>query len=256
MNRLFAGALVAAALATSSGAASADEQVSEQRSVDARVLKIALGGVINLDVKQGATPSLILYGDKRDLAEVAVTQQGDTLRIGTTRHDLHVGHKRTHALRAELTLPNLNEFVSEGIGSTELRGFKGERIVLRLDGAGAVRLQSQYRQINARLGGAGNMTLDAGDTERVDLSLRGAGRIEANGQTRVLRADLGGVGRLDAGKLRADAVELDMAGLGSADVFAKNSAKLTLNGLGSATVHGKPPVRSASAHGLGSVTWE
>ncbi|MDQ1832254.1 GIN domain-containing protein [Massilia scottii] len=256
MNRLFASALMAAALATSAGAASAGEQVNDKRSVDARAVKIALNGIIHLNVKQGATPSLILYGDKDDVSQVTVTQQGDTLLIGTAKRGINFGRSRTHDLRAELTLPNLNEFVSEGIGSTELRGFKGERIVLRLDGAGAINLHSQYKQVSARLGGAGNMTLNAGDTDRVDLKLRGAGRIAANGQTKVLRADLGGVGSLEAGKLRADAVELDMSGLGSADVYAKTSAKLTLNGLGSATVHGKPSVRSASAHGLGSVTWE
>ena len=47
-----------------------------------------------------------------------------------------------------------------------------------------------------------------------------------------------------------------MTGLGGASVYAKNSANLKLSGLGSATVYGKPASRSASAHGMGSVSWQ
>jgi hypothetical protein len=39
-------------------------------------------------------------------------------------------------------------------------------------------------------------------------------------------------------------------------VYAKTSANLSLNGLGSATVYGKPVNRKSSATGLGSVSWE
>ena len=64
------------------------------------------------------------------------------------------------------------------------------------------------------------------------------------------------VGGLDAQQLRADVVDVNMSGLGSASVFAKNSATLKLTGLGSATVYGNPTNRNASARGLGSVSWQ
>lgn len=255
MIKLFSTALMAAALAAPV-AATADELVSESRSVDAKVVKVKLGGVINLNVKQGATPSLTIHGDKRYVSKVTVNQSGDTLQIDTESRAWSFGGGNKQSLRAELTLPNLNELVSNGVGSTEVHGFSGNDVALILDGAGSVTVHSNYRNVVARLGGVGSMTLNSGATDKMDLNMRGAGHIAVNGQCKLLRANLGGVGSLDAKKLQADAVELDMSGLGGASVYARSSANLRLSGLGSATVYGKPSNRTATARGLGSVSWE
>lgn len=257
MHKLIGAALMAATLSANAAAAPI-AQSSETRAVDARVLKVRLGGIIDLYLKQGPTASLVIAGDQRYVPKVVTTQQGDTLQIDieNNRH-IHFGSgNKTEQLRAELTLPHLNDVVSQGVGTTDISGFSGEQIRLALDGAGSVTLTGRYRVVDANLGGVGSMTLNAGDTERVELNLRGAGRIEVNGHSKLLRARLGGVGSLEARDLRADAVDLTMSGLGSATVFAKTSATLSLNGLGSATVYGKPANRKSTASGLGSVSWD
>lgn len=256
MKKLIGTVCMAVALSAASGAALA-QQASETRAIDARVLKVKLDGVIDLRVTQGPAASLVITGDQRYVPKVVTTQRGNTLHIDieNNRH-FQFGKNNKEQLRAELTLPNLNELESHGVGSASISGFSGEQIRLSLNGAGTVTLASRYRNINASLGGVGSMTLGATDSERVELSLRGAGRIEVNGKAQLLRAKLGGVGSLEARELRADAVELKMTGLGSAAVFAKTSADLVLNGLGSATVYGKPSRRNWSANGLGSVSWE
>jgi hypothetical protein len=256
MHKLIGAAFMAVTLSATSGTATA-EQTSETRAIDARVLKVKLGGIIDLRLKQGPTASLVIAGDQRYVSKVVTTQQGDTLQIDI-EHNRHINFGGNHKaqLRAELTLPNFNELASQGVGSAEISGFSGEQIRLSLDGAGAVTLASRYRNIDASLGGVGSMTLNAADSDRVELSLRGAGRIEVSGQSKLLRAKLGGVGSLEARELRADTVELTMTGLGSATVYAKSTANLSLNGLGSATVYGKPVNRRSTAGGLGSVSWE
>jgi Putative auto-transporter adhesin, head GIN domain len=255
MNKWIVAALTAATLSAACGPAVADEKIAERRGVDARVVRVRLGGVIDLHLAQGPTASLVLYGDKRQLAMVSTVQQGDTLQIDTGKHDQHFSSGKRQ-LRAELTLPNLNEFVSHGVGTSEVTGFAGDEVKLALDGAGAVTVTSGYRKIDARLGGVGSMTLNSGETERVELNMRGAGQITINGQSKLLRAKLGGVGSLDARALHADTVDLDMSGLGGATVYARTAANLKLNGLGSAKVYGKPAKRNATARGLGSVSWE
>ncbi|MES2316972.1 MAG: DUF2807 domain-containing protein [Pseudomonadota bacterium] len=255
MKTIFGTVMMAAALSLAAGAAHA-EQLSQQRGVDARAVKVKLGGVINLRIKQGAVPSLVLVGEKSDLARVTVAQSGDTLTIDTENRGWNFGGSDQHEVRAELTLPNLNELVSHGVGASNVQGFSGNEVRLSLDGAGSVNFTSQYRNVIVRLGGVGSMTLNAGDTDSVDLKLRGAGHIAINGHSKRLRATLGGVGSLDARQLQADAVDLDMSGLGGATVFAKTSANLKLSGLGSATVYGKPGNRSSEARGLGSISWQ
>jgi hypothetical protein len=255
MNKLIGTALSAAALTFAAAPSAAGEVVSESRAVDGRVVKIKLDGVINLHVKQGATPSLTLHGDKRYVSKVKLEQRGDTLRIGTEKTGWSFGSDK-HDVRAELTLPNLSELSSEGVGATEVTGFTGDTMTLALEGAGSLKMTGSYKTINSRMGGVGSMTLNAGSTDMVDLNMRGAGSITINGQSRMLRARLGGVGSLDAKGLQSDAVDLDMNGLGGATVYARNSAHLRLNGLGSATVYGQPANRNATARGMGSVAWK
>lgn len=255
MNKFLGMALTAAALSLPAATAHADEVVSEKRTIDARIVKVKLDGVINLRVKQGATPSLTLYGEKRHLTKVKTNQNGETLSIDNDESSWTFTNDK-HEVRVELTLPNLNEFTSEGVGTTEVSGFTGEKITLALDGAGSVKVNSNYKNINSRLGGVGSMTLNAASSDVVDLNMRGAGSITINGNSRILRAKLGGVGSLDAKGLQSDTVDLDMSGLGGATVYAKNAASLRLTGLGSATVYGNPASRNATARGLGNVAWK
>jgi hypothetical protein len=51
---------------------------------------------------------------------VTVEQSGDTLRIGTVKQrSISFGNKRE--LRAELTLPNLRQLTSGGVGAAEVK---------------------------------------------------------------------------------------------------------------------------------------
>ena len=260
MNKLFgmaATAAVAASLVLAAGGALAEGRVSQQRAIDARVAKVKLGGVINLYIKQGATPSLVLIGDKEHVARITVTQSGDTINIDTeSSRGWNFGKNNKQDVHAELTLPNLNELNSNGVGATDVKGFTGNELKVALEGAGAVTVNSAYKNVIARLGGVGSMTLTAPGADQVDVRLRGAGHMALHGTSKTLRADLGGVGSLDAQKLVANAVELDMSGLGSASVYARTSANIKLSGMGSATVYGNPATRSADTRGMGSVSWE
>jgi len=253
MNKLIGTALVATTLSMTMHAALADEVVRESRNVDAGVSKVHLGGVIRLNLRQGP-PSLVLSGDRRYLSKITTTQRGDTLTIDMEDNTRVNG--RMDELRADLTVPNLQEFVSEGVGSSEVTGFSGERVKLALEGAGAVRFTGQYREVDARLGGVGGLTLNPGQSDKVELRLGGAGHITISGQTRLLRARLGGVGGLDAQQLRAETVDLDMTGLGGASVFARTAANISMSGMGSATVYGNPATRTATTNGFGKVSWQ
>lgn len=134
MNKVLGTTLMATALTLSAGAALAADVVRESRTVDARVTRVKLDGVVDLVVRQGATPSLVISGERADVARVTTDQHGEMLEIGTERRNNYT-LGRTPKLRAELVVPNLAEFVSEGVGASAVSGFSGEKIVLALDGA-------------------------------------------------------------------------------------------------------------------------
>ena len=255
MNKLLGSAFLATTLALGANAcaAAADDTVREARTVDARASRVHLGGVVSLNLRQGP-PSLVVSGDRRHVAKIRTVQNGDTLTIDLD-DDSRI-HNSRGELRAELSVPNLQEFVSEGVGKSEVTGFSGDKLKLSLEGAGAIRFTGQYRDVDARLGGVGGMVINAGQAERIELHLGGAGQITVAGQTKVLRAHLGGIGGLDAQQLRADTVDLDLNGLGGASVFARTVANVNLSGMGSATVYGKPATRHANTSGFGKVSWQ
>lgn len=236
------------------GLAAAAEKVTETRPVDARVVRVKLDGVISLQVQQGATPSLTLSGEQKYLARTTTRQNGDTLAIETEFND-H-GHIDAKTVRVILTLPNLREVVSDSVGSTEVRGFSGKELVLGLEGAGAIKVDCNYKVLFANLGGVGSMNIQNGDSDSVNLDLRGAGYITLAGKTKWLKANLGGLGGLDAKAFDAENVNIDLSGLGNATVLARQSADLNLSGMGSVTVFGKPLSRKVSVDGLGKVSWK
>jgi hypothetical protein len=85
MNKLLGTGVLAVSLATAFGVACAADIAKEARSVDANVSRVRVSGVVDLRVKQGATPSLVVWGDTGYLADVKTSQNGDTLQIDTKR---------------------------------------------------------------------------------------------------------------------------------------------------------------------------
>jgi hypothetical protein len=249
-------ALCASLLACIGVAKAAPETATETRPIDARVVRVKLDGVVDMKIRQGATPMLVLTGDPRLLGKTTTMQSGDTLNIGTETKGVSINLGRSMGLHAELTLPNLREVTSESVGGTVVSGFSGDELELNLDGAGSMNVSCNYRSLTANLGGVGSMRVNGINSESVELNLRGAGYVTLSGRSRQLKAELGGLGGLDAQAFSAENVTLELSGLGNATITARESANLTLSGLGSVTVHGKPVNRKVSVDGLGKVSWK
>lgn len=261
MNQLSKAGLAVATVCTwlLSGmglAKAAPDVVTEMRPVDARVVRVKLDGVVDLKIRQGNTPLLVLTGDPRLVGKTTTLQRGDTLDIGTETRGSGINLGRSMGLHAELTLPQLREVTSESVGGTSISGFTGDELELNLDGAGSMNVSCKYKVLIANLGGVGSMKVHGIDSERVELNLSGAGYVTLSGRSRKLTAELGGLGGLDARAFSAEDLTLELSGLGNATVTARDSARLTLSGLGSVTVHGKPQIRRVSVDGLGKVNWK
>jgi hypothetical protein len=228
------------------------KDANKTRTIDANVSKIYLGGVATLQLHQGPTPSLVVVGDEDTSKQITTVQSGDTLRIETTHgFFLHVP-----SIHIELTLPKLTNFTSSGVGSAQITGFSGDDLQLTITGTGDVTVNANYKRVVARSSGVASLTLNDLDSDSIDVSLPGAGHVTLIGQTKTLMSHINGVGSLDAKDLKADAVTTYLNGVGSAKVFAKESANMYLHGVGSAMVYGNPTVRKAEVSGFGKVTWE
>lgn len=250
-STLFAAGLLAACLPF----AHAADVASETRPVDARVTHVVLDSVVSLKLRQGATPSLVIYADADYIKKITTEQSGDTLRISSEKTNFNWGNKKE--MRAELVLPNLHALDSNGVGSTQISGFGGDHLEVDLGGAGSIAVtDSKFKNVKARLSGVGSMNLDARDTDTLELRMPGAGSMNVNGSAKTLQVVLSGVGSLNAKDLTAAKANVTLSGLGSATLTAKEEANVTLSGLGSATVYGQPAQRVSNTSGMGKVSWK
>jgi hypothetical protein len=258
MNKYLSFGFATAAFCSVAGSALAapEETITETRTIDARVVRVKLDGVIDLKLRQGAVPLLVLTGERRYLSKTTTVQNGDTLNIGTEIRGFNVKLGRHTGVRAELTLPQLREVTSESVGASDISGFSGDELELGLEGAGSMKVACEYRITTVSLGGVGSMNIRGNNSEGIDLNLRGAGYVTLSGRSKWLRATLAGLGGLDAQHFPVDTVNVDLSGLGNATVTATHTANLKLGGLGSVTVYGKPLNRSVSVDGLGKVSWK
>lgn len=229
----------------------ADTMASERRAIDAKVQKVLLDGVVSVTIKQGATPSLVVFAENNQLAYIATEQIGDVMRIGSKRPS---GNQTK--LRAEITLPQLQELIAAGVGNSEVTGFSGDTMRLNLKGAGSVSFQGSYKDVQSHLSGVGSLVLNLSNNDNTKFKLSGLGSAVLKGQSKNFRADLLGLGSLDAEHFIADTLDMRVKGMGSATAYAKQSATVNLAGMGSATIYGKPTTRNANRKGMGSISWK
>jgi len=224
----------------------------ETRQVDSSVTVVELNGPIDLILSQGPAAALKVRGEQRLLGNVETIQDGDALRIGTK--GMLLLHRRP--LQVYLTLPSLTELTVNGSGDTTVNGFSGEKFDLQLHGAGNVTFNGRYRQLAAGVHGSGDLNLNAGNSEHIALEMVGSGQITSSGSCKTLDAELTGSGGLDAEHLASEKVSVNLKGSGTTNVFAKQSADLTLRGSGDIRVYGNPDNRNVSRTGSGEVTWD
>ncbi len=224
---------------------------TEMREVAATTSAVELVGPIDLRLKQGDIPSLKVRGEQRLLGNIATEQSGNTLRIGSKGLLLHP----RRPIEVELVLPSLSELVINGSGDSTVNGFSGERLSVQLQGSGNLTFNGRYKQVEAGVHGSGDLNLNTGHGERVALEMVGSGAITSSGSCKELTADLTGSGELDAQHLASDKVTVTLQGSGTTNVFARQSADLTVKGTGDIRVYGNPSDRNVSRSGSGGVSW-
>ena len=243
-----------AALRAQGGSARLDARMvdEETRPVTRQVRAVELSGPIDLTLRYGARPALVVRGEQRLLANVETSQEGRVLHIGT--RGIVLRHRQP--IEVELTLPALERIGVDGSGDSRVNGFSGELIDVELNGSGSIDFNGRYRQARATVHGTGTLTLDAGNGDSVEAELSGAGTIALAGAARSFEAESNGSGTIDARRLRAETVKLRQTGSGNASVTANATVAVAVSGSGDVDVHGDPPRRSVSRTGAGDVHFD
>jgi hypothetical protein len=236
----------------------ATELISDTRTLDTHIIRLRIDGPINVNLKQAATPSLNITGNQYELAHVLITQDSDTLHIAfdTPSIDIALQPPRKIPIQVDISLPELTELHSDGVGRYNIDGFHGDTMQLYQSGVTAIRYSGEYKHLIVKQSGTGNLAIDAHHGDTLEISQSGAGRMQIQGTGHLLKAKLSGIGNLDTRLWQADRAELKISGVGNASVYVRQAVKINLSGVRSLHVYGNPSQRDIEQSGIGKIYWE
>lgn len=133
-----------------------------------------------------------------------------------------------------VTVKSLNSLENSGVADIKSENkLICENLTLQSLGVGNMNLDIEAKEVKAKVGGAGNITLK-GNTQLLDVQLSGAGNLKAS-------------------DLEANKVVAHVSGAGDAKVNAIQSLTATVSGAGSIIYKGSPIDRNVDISGAGSV---
>ena len=99
--------------------------------------------------------------------------------------------------------------------------------------------------------GAANAEIRNIDSEEFKLEINGAAEIYLQGTCGVTEIEINGAGDIDAEEFLCREVDISINGTGDADVYASESIRAELNGLGQIKVYGGPSYVRPTINGFG-----
>lgn len=166
----------------------------------------------------GAFDLRVSFGD-RQVVEVTIDDNlWDILEAEVSGRELTIGWQKDcqpdGKCLVKLTVTSLEEINIHGACDAEIEGFRGDSFAYNLSGAG-------------------DLTMD-GEVDNLEIQVSGAG----NADTR---------------DLKAKQVEVKVSGAGNATVFASQSIKARVSGVGKVVYYGDPEEEDTSVSGIGSI---
>jgi hypothetical protein len=180
--------------------------------------RIEAGDALILDIKYSENFSIAASGDRRNLDDLQVVKNGNSLVIKFNHFE-----KRQYATYVTITLPVLYGVDFSGAVNAQVSGFTPvNRLDISLSGASLTQL-----------------SLDA--TE-IHFSLSGASQLRLNGEGQLLEGNISGASILTAFEYLTEKAELTVSGASNAKVTVANQLNGTVSGASSVLYRGNPDV--------------
>ncbi len=186
--------------------------VQQQRSVGSFDSVETLGSE-TVEVRFGATPSVIIAADENILPLITTQVVNGELKIGSR------GSFRMHGpIRAWVTTPNLKAFTTSGSGDVLIHDVNNGALALTMNGSGSMTANGRTGRHHVTINGSGRAQLASLSANDVSAGLFGSGNATVNAHGR-LDAQIFGSGSLHyIGK----PTELRSSHFGSGRILASN----------------------------------
>ncbi len=175
-------------------------------------------------INQGDEYTVAVHGPSRVKENVEIRVEGGKLKVGYDAglFDIFDGYNISD-IQILITMPKLTRVEGSGANQIELRGVKGEKLVIELNGA--CRLEGEA------------------DVREVKLEMNGSSTVELEGRAELVDADITGASKLRAFDMIADTYNLEIVGASHAEINAQKEIKGEISGAGEVQYKGTPALK-------------
>lgn len=216
---------------------------------------------MQVDVKVGASPSLVIEADANLLPLIHSSTNGNTVKIW-----LDGNLRSSNPIRVTYTLPKINQINASGSAQLVVSGLNGSALQIEQHGAVTSQLSGQVSELEinntgaskldgsnlasgntkATLRGASRVQLGSIQGEKLKVVVSGSGSFNGKGTVQNLSASTSGSADINVSNLSS--ANADLATSGSGDISAKvmQSVVAHTSSSGRITVLGNPAQRTIS----------
>ena len=185
--------------------------------------RVEAGDELIVSLKYSENFSIEAEGDRRNLDDLIVSKNGNSLVVRFKRSD-----RRQYATYINITLPILYGVDFSGAANAEVSGFAPvNRMDVSLSGASLVQLSLNASEIH--------------------FSLSGASQLRLNGEGQLLEGNISGASILTAFEYYTDKAELVVSGASNAKVSVANQLKGSASGASLVVYRGNPELNISAS---------
>lgn len=191
--------------------------------------KLEVEGATNISLTQGSSNSISIETKNVETSVITTEVKNGTLVVSMKK-----GRYKNMKTKIHLTFRNLEK--------------------VELSGAGNIASDNTLTTDNFSLvsRGAGNIKLNL-NVKKLNIDAYGAGNVNLSGNATAQKINSKGAGNINAFDLKGLDVETTLAGVGNIHVYASESIKGSLNGVGNIRYKGNPSNVNVSQNGIGNI---
>lgn len=217
------------------------------------------GVAMDVEVKVGGAPGLVIEGDSNLVPLVRTEVQGETLRIYTDER-----MSSSQRIRIRYSAPRLYNLETNGSVHTDVQGLAGDPLQVSHSGSGRLEMRGNVNRLDIRHSGSGQLYADGLESRSAKVNMSGSGKVNigsvrgdalrlsatgsgsfyARGIVRTLEVQLTGSGSAQLADLRTDEANITSNGSGGVYAWVQQKVDARANGSGRIAVSGNPAQRN------------